>query len=121
MGQDFVLVLAPEAGFAALGGWENFPGDLPAWPTARVVKALAGVPGLEHDGLTFWSEDLEEFEVDPEQVQAIFFTTHGDSDQEAVRISRHLANLVGPVTLVQAGTDDRVEIAPGSSEGIGDA
>lgn len=97
MGQDYVLVLAPEARFTALGGWERFPGDLPSWPAPRVVEALCACPGIQHDGLTFWTDDHEEFELDPENIQSIFFTTHGDAGKDILRISRQIAEASGPL------------------------
>jgi hypothetical protein len=121
MGQDFVVVLAPEAQFAALGGWDKFPGNLPSWATPRVVEALRAFPGIQNEGLTFWTDDLEEFEIEPDNIQSIFLSAHGDAGGKVLQIALHLAQSFGPVTLIRTGTDERVQIESGMTQEMGAA
>ncbi|GEM_PF-6894566 len=111
MGTHFIIALAREASVAAIPSSE-FPGDLPGIPVERLAHVLEAIPFLHRDGLTFWGDQLEEFELDEENVPSLWFDVHNDAGEEVAAVAAALANSVGPVTLINPMEWVFVEVRP---------
>ena len=56
---------------------------------------------LRRDGLKFWSDGIDEFQVDPEGVQFLRLTIHdGDAYSDVLGICRAFILAIGAVTLL---------------------
>ena len=114
MGLDWVIALTSESRFLANGGWSSFPGKLPSTPVEEVIRSLESCGFLHRKGLTFWGGDLEEFTLRPGLVHHLsIMGTHGpNARSEILAICLELARRLGPVTLILANTDERIEVKP---------
>ena len=113
MGADYVLVLEPEAEFRRCGGWGSFPKAHAHHSSARVQEILRACPFLRSEGATFWTDWLEPFEVEPGEIPSLFFATHGLSTkplEDMIRVAIAIARSLGPITLFDGGTDERVNV-----------
>jgi len=89
---------------------------MPKRSQGEIVELLSSVPVLQHEGATFWGDDLEEFELDDPDVFDILFVVHGDNTGAHLEISAvclALAEKLGSITLFNAGTDERIQIDAG--------